>query len=320
MVRYSFVVPIYRDSDQANDFCDEFERVFRGYLGTEDIAPDVELIFVNDDGSASTSATLRAVCDQYPFAKLIALSRNFGQHIALSCGYAHARGQYVGMLNVDMEDPPNQIPTLLTQLENGSVDVMFGLRPIRRGPRFVRATSYLFHWFLNKATGFDVPLNTATLRIMNRKFVDAYNSLNERTRYIPGLEMWLGFRRGYCNIEHVARKRGRSSYNFRNRLSLAFEAIISFSDLPLRFLVVLGMVIALIGFLATFALVIGKIAFVAFRPGYTSTISIIVFLGGVQTLVIGVASLYIGRILKEVQKRPLYVVSDRYGIEAVNHV
>src|SRR5688572_19872369 len=137
MIRYSFVVPIYRDGELAEEFCGEFQRVFQKHLGKQQIADEVELIFVNDDASDATSTVLRKVCDQFPFAKLIVLSRNFGQHIALSCGYKHARGQFVGMLNVDMEDPPDQIPLLLAELEKGSVDVMFGLRRQRKSSLLV---------------------------------------------------------------------------------------------------------------------------------------------------------------------------------------
>jgi dolichol-phosphate mannosyltransferase len=309
MIEYSFVVPVYRDSELAGEFCAEFDRVFRGWLGKESIADDVELIFVNDDGTDATGVELKRMCDQYPFVKLINLSRNFGQHIALSCGYQHAQGRYVGMLNIDMEDPPDQIPVLLEALKKGPYDIMFGLRKVRQRP-----TSRLFHWLLNRLTGYQVPLNTSTLRVMSRPFVDAYNELVEKSRYIPGLEMWLGFRRGYVDVSYRSRSKGQSSYNLTRRLRMAIEAIVSFSDLPLRLVVRLGALIAAVGFALILYLGVSKLFFTEYQPGYTSTMSAIVFLGGVQILVTGVASLYIGRILREVQNRPLYVVRDSYRI------
>ncbi len=315
MVRYSFVVPIYRDADLAQDFCSELERVMREHVGGDaPLEESIELLFVNDDGSDGTAQMLEQVCDRFRFAKAITLSRNFGQHIALSCGYQHARGQYVAMLNVDMEDPPDQIPLLLREIEKGNHEVVSGLRTKRRSSLWVRLTSLLFNWILNKATGYHVPLNVATLRIMNRTFVDAYNALTEKSRYIPGLEMWLGFRHGYVEIRSEPRRKGTSSYTFLKRMRMAFEAIVSFSDLPLRFLVMLGSLTALVGFGLAMYLVIGKLFFIDYRPGYTSTMSAIVFIGGVQILVIGVASLYIGRILKEVQNRPLYVIRKTYRV------
>lgn len=311
---YSFIVPIFRDASLAPAFCAEFERVFQDYLGVEDISGRVELIFVNDDGTAETAELLRRTCEERPFAKVLNLSRNFGHHIALSCGYDHAQGEVVGMLNVDMEDPPDQIPLLLDALKAGEYDTVVGLREKRQSSLIERATSNAFNWFLNKATGYDMPLNAATLRVMNRRFVDAYRTLTERSRYQPGLELWLGFRRGYVPIRQSRRTQGKSSYNFRRRLRLAFEAIISFSDLPLRFSVALGGIVALIGFLLAAYLAIGELFFLEFQAGYTSTITAIVLLGGVLIFVIGVASLYIGRILSEVQGRPRYVVRDSFNI------
>ena len=310
-VRYSFVVPIYEDGDEAIGFCEEFERVFRGRLGVNDIAEAVELIFV-DDGSANDSAVhLQHACDRFAFVRAISLSRNFGQHVALSCGYVHARGDYVGSINVDMQDPPSELPRLLDRIELGDVDIVIGLRRERRDAFFTRMTSLLFHFVLAKLTGYSIPLNMATVRVMNRQFVDAYNSLTEKSRFLPGLEGWLGFSRGYVEIDHAHRKVGKSSYNFRKRFLMALDSIISFSDLPLRMVVLAGSCIAFVGLMLTVALVIQKLFFVNLQPGYTSTVAIIVFFGGVQILVVGLASLYVGRILKEVQNRPLYVVRKR---------
>jgi dolichol-phosphate mannosyltransferase len=315
MIRYSFVIPIFRDAAGAGDFCAEIERVFKAYLGTDSILDTVELIFVNDDGSQTTADQLRATCDRYPFARAINLSRNFGQHIALSCGYRYARGEYVGSLNVDMEDPPDQLPLLLEPLEKGQCDVAFGLRRERQSPFLVRLSSLGFNYILNKAIHSDVPLNLATMRIMSRAFVDAYNSLSERSRYIPGLEIWLGFRRGYVEIAHQARKTGKSSYTMRRRLRMAFEAIISLSDVPLRLMVGFGFTVAMVGFALSLYLIVGKLFFIDFKAGYTSTMSAIVLVGGVQILLLGVASLYIGRVLAEVQNRPLYVVRSTYSVD-----
>lgn len=310
--RCSFVVPIYGDGALAEAFCAEFERVMTTHLGGP-LPGRAELIFV-DDGSRDDSArVVRSLLPRYPFARLVELSRNFGQHVALSCGYAHATGEYVGMLNVDMEDPPDQIPLLLDAIAKGEHDFVVGVRPERGGSGRNRFSSIAFNWVLNKLTGSDVPLNCATLRVMSRRFTDAYNSLTERSRYLPGLEMWLGFPRAYVPIRHQPRRDGRSSYDLGRRVRMAIESIISFSDLPLRFLAWTGLLVAATGFVLTLALVVSKLFFVDYRPGYTSTVAIIVFLGGVQILVTGVAALYVGRILREVQGRPLYVVKDRHN-------
>lgn len=310
---YSFIVPIYNDAYLAEDFCTEFKKVFEVYLNEKNIENQVELIFVNDGSKNNSIEILKDLSKKYAFVKCIDLSRNFGQHIALSCGYAHAKGSYIGMLNVDMQDPPDQIPLLLNYMKESNCDIVFGLRNQRKDPWRERITSKLFNITLNKLTGSNTPLNVATIRVMNRKFIDAYNLLTEKSRFLPGLEFWLGFKHGYVNTKHSERKEGKSSYTFRSRMRMALDSIISFSDLPLKFIAFIGLFIASAGFVLTVALIISKIFFIDYKPGYTSTISLITFLGGVQIMVIGFASLYIGRILKEVQNRPLYIINNKYN-------
>ena len=315
MTKYSFVVPIYNDGYLAEEFCRDYLEAFQQFLGIRQIEDAVELIFVNDGSMDDSARLLAALPAQFPFVRVINLSRNFGQHVALSCGYRYARGQFVGMLNVDAQEPPDQIPALLRYIETSNCDIVFGMRRRRAGPALDRITSRWFGTVLNKLTGYDVPLNVATLRVMNRRFVDAYNSLSERSRYLPGLESWLGFRRGYVEVLHQERRRGKSSYNFWRRLTMATEAIISFSDLPLRLTAFLGFVVVIVSFLLALALVLQRFFFENVQLGYTSTVCLIVFLAGVQLTVIGMASIYIGRILREIQHRPLYLVRDTVNMD-----
>lgn len=311
-MNYSIVVPIYNDGALARDFALELERTFRAYLGTDDISTELELIFV-DDGSPNDSAReLRKLCDELTFVRMAAFRRNFGQHIAISAGYQLARGELVGYLNVDQEDPPSQLPILIDALKQSDCDIAGGLYDHRDVPWFNGLTSRWFHRVMNRLTGYETPLNSSVVRVMKRAAVDEYNSLTERNRYLPGLEMWLGLRYLRVPLEHRRRVVGTSSYNFRRRLRMAIGAIVSFSDFPLRLAVKFGFLVAAMGGLLIVALVLGKIFFPNVLPGYTSTIATIVFLGGVQIMVTGVASLYVGRILAEVQGRPLYVLRETY--------
>lgn len=313
-MKYSLVVPIYRDGSLAGAFCANFEKVFQDYLATEDISESVELIFVDDGSPDDSMPHLVEVCGRYRFANAVGLSRNFGQHIALAAGFAHAKGEYVGSLNVDMEDPPDQIPVLLEEYKKGDYDLVFGIREERHSPPMVKLTSILFHWVLKKLTGYEYPSNIATLRLMNRRVTDAYLCFCEKTPFLDGLQFWLGFKRHFVPITHQFRKAGKSSYNFKRRLVMATNSIISFSDLPLRMTVYGGIFVALCGFLYALVVIYQKL-FMDVQAGFSSIVSIIIFLGGVQMLVIGLASLYIGRILKEVQNRPLYVVREKVGFK-----
>jgi dolichol-phosphate mannosyltransferase len=312
-MKYSFVVPIFNDGYLAAEFCKVYQETFRQFLRTNELNQAVELIFVNDGSKDNSTELLEKLIADFGFVKVIELSRNFGQHIALSCGYHHARGEYVGMLNVDMEDPPSEIPKLLTYIHETDFDIVLGIRPKRNSDFLIKITSYLFNAFLNKLTGYNVPTNVATLRVMNRKFVNAYNSLVEKSRYLPGLENWLGFKHGYKEIKHARRSSGKSSYSFSGRLKMAIESILSFSDLPLRLITSFGFIIAILGFIMIAGIIIEKLFFIDFQAGYASTLAAIVFFSGIQVIVIGTSSLYIGRILKEVQNRPLYVIRNKYN-------
>lgn len=309
----SFVVPIYGDGYLALPFCEAMQAAMEKLQPGCDLADFVEVIFVNDGSPNNSQDQLLAASRRFLFVRVIQLSRNFGQHVAVSCGYRFATGRYVGMLNADQQDPPDQIGPLLDTLKAGDFDIAIGLRS-QRGESWLNSfTSRAFHAAMNLLTGSKTPVNAATLRIMSRQFVDAYNRLSEKTPYIPALENWLGFRHVYVPIRHQARISGKSTYSFRKRWRLAVESIIGFSDLPLRIAATLGFAITSIGMLLSLGLVIQKLFFTRLAPGYTSTITIVIFLGGLNLMFLGLVSLYVGRILREVQGRPQYIVKSYDG-------
>jgi glycosyltransferase involved in cell wall biosynthesis len=312
---YSFVVPIYNDGYLVQSFCEEFERTFQNYVKNQSIENDVELIFVNDGSTDNSIQYLIDNVNKFSFVKVIDLSRNFGQHVALSCGYKNAIGSFVGMLNVDQQEPPSQLPILLDYLINNNFDIVYGTYDERKTSIINKITSKLFSILLNYLTQNNTPSNVTTSRVMNRNFVNAYNQFTEKSRYLPGLEAWLGFKQGYSPIVHTERKIGKSSYNFKKRSLMALDTIVSFSDFPLKLIVGIGILFAITGFILTFLLLFSKIFIIDFQPGYTSTVSLITFLGGIQIMVVGFASIYIGRILKEVQNRPLYIVNKTYKLD-----
>lgn len=305
----SIVTPIYYDSSLAADFISALTKVDLGATTLH------EVIFVVDGGSPKDEQNLKDLAAKDSRIKVIVLSRNFGQHIALSAGYQYSSGDFVCMINVDQQDPPKEIPKLLDIILNDEhTDIVYGTRKDRKDSFFKTLSSKGFNLAMNKLTGDNTPLNVATLRIMSRRFVDAYNELSEKARYIPGLENWIGFEKKYIPIDHQDRAVGKSSYNFKKRINMALESIISFSDLPLRWSALIGMTISALGFVALIILTIMKLYFVDFQSGYISTIAIIVFIGGIQIFVVGLAAIYIGRVLKEVQNRPLFIVKEKVNL------
>jgi glycosyltransferase involved in cell wall biosynthesis len=307
---YSFVVPVYYDGYLARPLCEAIEREMRLLLETDDVSQEIEVIFVNDGSRDGSQRMLVEVARVFPFVKVIELSRNFGQHVAVSCGYRFAAGDYVAMINADMQDSPDQFGVLMKTLRDGKYDIVVGLRQQRQDSWHKDLTSRAFNVILNALTGAKTPGNAASLRVMTRAYVDAYNMLGEKTPYLPGLENWLGFSHGYVPIRHQRRTMGKSSYTFRKRLRMAAESIISFSDLPLRLAATLGFVVSAFGVLLVGRLLVMRWFFSEVLPGYTSTMSVIVLLGGANLTFLGLVGLYVGRILREVQDRPRYVIKS----------
>jgi glycosyltransferase involved in cell wall biosynthesis len=307
---YSFVVPIYYDGYLARAFCEAIKREMGLLLEREDISREIEVIFVNDGSRDESQRLLRELAVEFLFVRVVELSRNFGQHVAVSCGYRFATGDYVAMINVDMQDSPDQFGVLIKTLRDGDYDIVVGLRQHRQDSWHKELTSRTFNTVLNILTGAKTPGNVASLRVMNRAFVDAYNTISEKTPYLPGLENWLGFRHGYAPIRHQRRAMGKSSYTLRKRLHMATESIIGFSDVPLRLAAVLGFSVSGLGILLVGRLLVMRWFFAEVLPGYTSTMSVIVLLGGANLTFLGLVGLYVGRILREVQNRPRYVIKS----------
>jgi dolichol-phosphate mannosyltransferase len=172
----------------------------------------------------------------------------------------------------------------------------------------------MYYKFFNFVTGLTVPQRTAPIRVMNRRYIDAYNCLNEKNRFPQGLDEWFGFKKKYVIVQHFSRSAGKSSYNFFSRTALALDGILSFSDKPLRLILYSGILAAVVSFVVMIYLIIGRLLYNIFVPGYVSIISLILAGFGIQMACMGITGLYIGRILKETQDRPLYVMRKKYQV------
>lgn len=307
-MKYSVIVPIYYDGYLAPALCEELGSVISTYLGTRSLAPLLELIFVNDGSRDASLDTLLDLQQRYEFVRVIDLSRNFGQHAAIACGMQQARGEVVLRMNVDMQDPPSEIPKLLRVLEQEDVDLVVGQYTTRNSPLLNRLTAHVYFRMFKLMTGFDTPQNTSPLRAMSRRFVGAYNALTEKSRFPQGLDQWLGFRHRYVEIEHRERVDKRSSYNLWSRLKLAANGILYFSDRPLQLMASAGFVLALVGVCLGGYVVTERLFGGNFLPGYASLVSIALLAFGIQLGCTGLVGLYIAKIFKEVQNRPLYVI------------
>ena len=310
-MKYSFIIPIFNDGYLADAFCFEFQRVFMGYLKKQSINEDLELIFVNDGSTDNSLQLLHKVAKKHSFVKTIDLSRNFGQHIAIICGYHHASGELVGRLNVDMQDPPVEVPALIEVIKAGDCDIVIGIQRARKSNLLDVVTSRFFVWFFNILIGGNVPHSTATLRIMTKQYADNYKLINDKMPFLQGLETWFGYRVKYVPTDHLQRLDKKTAYPFIKRLKLALNASIAFSDRPLKCVIYIGLIIATLGFVGLGAIVLRQLFFADLLVGYSSTMAVILLCSGGHILVIGLCGLYVGKILAQVQGRPLYLIREK---------
>lgn len=302
-VHVSVVVPLYR--------CDECipELHKRLVAVLENLAPSFELVLVVDGSPANDWSVLRAIAESDPRVKAINLSRNFGQHYAITAGIDHADGDWVVVMDGDLQDPPEEIPRLYAKAQEGH-DIVFGRKPERKHGVFKRLTSRAYTRVLGYLM--DARLDNAVTHfsIVSRAVVQQLRQFKERNRSYAFFLMWLGYDVGFVDVEHHDRFAGETSYNLRKMLRLAFELAISQSDKPLRVAIGFGFVVA------TFAFLFGSYEIARYLfwgypvTGWTSLIVSLYFLGGLLFVAIGVVGLYVGNIHQETKRRPLYVVKD----------
>lgn len=269
-----------------------------------------EIIYV-DDGSSDNSVNL---VNRFSSSKhkivTIRLSRNFGKEAAMSAGLQAAQGRAVILLDADLQDPPELIPAMVAEWQQG-FDVVDMQRSERHGEGwFKRVTANVFYKLINAMSDIPIPQNVGDFRLIDRRVVDEVNKLPERTRFMKGLLAWPGFRRTTLQFERDARQAGETKWNYTKLLHLAFEGITSFSTKPLRLATVAGLLTSLAAII-TALVVFAKTVFLGEAvAGYPSTIIIVLLLGGIQLLAIGLMGEYVGRLFIEAKQRPLFVVME----------
>ena len=306
----SVVVPVFNESLNVEPMVRELTSALTGLAAAEGWQGAAgEVIFV-DDGSRDRTWTLVERAHQTdPRVGGIRLSRQFGHHIAISAGLDRARGNAVVVMDGDLQDPPEAIPLLYERYRAG-FDLVYSLRVDRQDPLLKRLNSRLFWGAMNRVSRLHMPPTQMMLRMMSRRFVDAIVQMRETQRFVHGMMAWAGFRVTSVDVPHRARHAGRTNYNFMRQLRLAVYAITSFSATPLRVASILGLVTSMLSVTAGVVLVVARFMYQYPVEGWASLIVSVYFLGGVQLLVLGIIGEYLGKTYKEVQRRPLYFVSE----------
>lgn len=298
----SIVIPVYNEEGNLPGLYIRLINVLENELKTTH-----EIIFIDDGSKDNSWNIIKDLHKKNANVKGIKFSRNFGHHIAITAGMDYAKGDSVILMDADLQDQPEEIPKLYHKYKEG-FDVVFGIRKERQHSFLKRTNSKVFIWLMNKIVNSDVPINSNVFRIMNRKVVDTINQFRERERFITGLISFVGFKQIGVEVEHGERYSGKTKYTFTKLLKLAFNTLSSFSYKPLQIASIFGAIISFISFIFIIYLVIRKLFFNIGVMGWTSTIVIILFIGGIQMLFLGMLGEYIGRIYAESQKRPLYII------------
>lgn len=275
-----------------------------------------EILYVDDGSRDRTREILLSLAAGDDRVKVISLSRNFGHQIAVTAGLNHAAGAAVVLIDADLQDPPEVIGRMVEQWREG-YDVAYGLRTERAGEsRFKRWTAQLFYRLINRLSDVSIPLDVGDFRLLSRRAVDAFNAMPECDRFVRGMVAWVGFRQVAVPYARDKRHAGESKYPLRKMLRFALDGIISFSDAPARFATTVGFVSLAIAALVSLQVFVAYFFARDTVPGWTSTFLAITFLGGVQSLCIGILGEYIARIYREVKRRPLYLVAATANLPA----
>jgi polyisoprenyl-phosphate glycosyltransferase len=271
-----------------------------------------EIVCVNDGSTDQTLTELVVAQRECPQVCVVDLSRNFGKEAAMSAGIDHARGDAVIIIDADLQDPPELIPTLVDRWRAG-YEVVLARRADRSSDGMMkRSTARLFYRFHNSIADYPIPEDIGDFRLMDRAVVEALKQLPERRRFMKGLFAWVGFRTATVDYVRAARSAGTTKFSAWKLWNFALEGITAFSTMPLRLWTYLGIVIAMLSLCYGSAIVLRTLLFGIDVPGYASLLTAILFLGGVQLIGLGVLGEYIGRIYVETKQRPIYVVRACY--------
>ncbi len=310
----SVVVPCFNEEEVVRE---THRRLVGALAGISNL--DFEIVYVDDGSRDSTLDILRELRTADSHVRVIALSRNFGHQIALTAGLAEAAGDAVAVIDADLQDPPEVIPEMVARWRQG-VDVVYGVRDEREDETaFKRWTAKAFYRLLNRVADISIPLDTGDFRLMDRRVVDAFLNMPERDRLVRGMVAWIGFRQEPVHYRRAPRLAGKTKYPLRKMLRLATDGILSFSLAPLHLATWLGFLVAGLALSGIIYALFLRLTTDLWVSGWTLLFIAILFLGGVQLMLVGVLGEYLGRVYAEVKRRPLYLVRERLGRAPASH-
>ena len=304
----SVVVPCYNEEQALPYFMQEIQSV-AAQMAQRQV--DVEVLLVNDGSRDGTLGLLRDYAAQYPNVRYLSFSRNFGKEAAMYAGLEHARGDYVAIMDADLQDPPSLLPQMYDLLQTGEYDSVATRRVSRQGEPPIRSFfARMFYKLINRISDADIVDGARDYRLMRRPMVDAILSMKEVNRFSKGIFGWVGFRTYWLPYENVERVAGETKWSFWKLFRYSLEGIIAFSTAPLAIASVVGLLVCLAAVAALVVVLVKTLAFGDPVAGWPSMICIILFLGGVQLLTVGIIGQYLAKTYLEAKKRPIYILAE----------
>ena len=302
----TIVVPCYNEEKAIPYFYEEIQRVKK-------LMPEVklELLLVDDGSKDGTLGQFHTIKEKDPSIKYISFSRNFGKEAAIYAGLEKAKGDYVAIMDADLQDPPALLPQMYDALTKEGYDSAATRRVTRKGEPPIRSFfARKFYKLMNKISDVELMDGARDFRLMNRKYVDALLSLKEYNRFSKGLFGWVGFKIKWIEFENVERVAGETKWSFWKLFKYSLEGIVAFSEAPLYIASYLGALMSVVGFLAMLFIIIRQLMFHNSAYGWASMVCIIILIGGIQLLCIGILGLYFSKMYLETKKRPIYITSE----------
>jgi glycosyltransferase involved in cell wall biosynthesis len=312
----SIVIPVYNEQETLLPLFTRLSKAAQAW------GEDYEVILVNDGSSDGTSDQLELIHGQDRRWKVLAFSRNFGHQTAISAGIHFSQGDVVAVMDADLQDPPEELHRFISKLREG-YQVVYAIRTKRKENLFKRASYKLFYRLLKSVASIDIPLDSGDFCVMDRTVVEVLKAMPERTRFVRGLRCWGGFRQVGIAYERSARYAGSPKYTFFRLVHLALNGILSFSSVPLRLASLAGICLCLLSLVLIVSLVgwaLFDVRWFGMQPrdvaGWTSLVSFILLLSGMQLLMLGIIGEYLARVFDEVHARPPWIISHSRGFPA----
>lgn len=305
MKKILIIVPCFNEQEVLPIFYKEIKKVL------ESLSYDYEILFINDGSRDKTLKIVKGFSNLDTHVSYISFSKNFGKEAAMYAGFCNAKGDYIAIMDADLQDPPKLLPQMIKILESDQYDCVATKRISRNGEPPVRSFfSKIFYCIINKISDVEIVDGARDFRLMRKEMSDAIVSMSEYNRFSKGIFSWVGFKTYWLSFENVERMAGETKWSFWKLFKYAIDGIINFSQVPLSIVSWFGVLMTFLSFISMIFVIIRKLFFGDPVAGWASIICIVIFIGGVQLLSLGIMGQYIAKTYIEIKRRPHYIISE----------